>query len=304
MSPNFQGIRRSAGSVVVPATAVGVGIFFAVVVWFLHRTVSYLDFDVTIWATFPTAVVAFAAAYLALARLRIIRQIIFLLIVGIVCVWGLAAYERTRSKHVCSTKYGLFLVTDVFAQDDGQRRVINDRIRHDCRQALELGGYQSDKIYDHASLAAAGDRLRNDWLLLAALSAAEAGAMTSVVRAAIRSRPANRRAFISHSTVDDWYVQEMTQYLRKLGFGDVFVDGHSIAPDELFWERVEAEIQQCDAFVVVLSQASVGSYWVDREVQFARNEGKSVIPIRIDDCNLPASFDGRDVVELRQVRGR
>ena len=53
----------------------------------------------------------------------------------------------------------------------------------------------------------------------------------------------------------------------------------------------------------MLSHASVKSYWVDREVQFARAEGKRVIPIRIDDSKLPGSFDGRDVIELRQGRG-
>jgi hypothetical protein len=112
-----------------------------------------------------------------------------------------------------------------------------------------------------------------------------------------------KRAFISHSSPDDRYVQEMVQYLRKLGFSEVFNDSHTIELDEEFWPRIEQGIRECDAFVVVLSHASVKSYWVDREVQFARDNGKKVIPIRIDDCQLPASFDGRDVGELRQGRG-
>ncbi len=108
-----------------------------------------------------------------------------------------------------------------------------------------------------------------------------------------------KSAFISHSSPDDRYVQEMVQYLRALGYAEVFNDSHTIAPDEEFWPRIEQGIRDCDAFVVVLSHASVKSYWVDREVQFARANGKTVIPIRIDDCKLPASFDGRDVIELR-----
>jgi TIR domain len=110
-------------------------------------------------------------------------------------------------------------------------------------------------------------------------------------------------AFVSHSSPDDRYVQEMVQYLRTLGYDDVFNDGHSIEPDELFWNRIEQGIRECDAFVVILSHASVSSYWVDREVQFAREQGKSVIPVRIDDCKLPPSFDGRDVIDLRLGRG-
>jgi hypothetical protein len=42
------------------------------------------------------------------------------------------------------------------------------------------------------------------------------------------------RAFVSHSSPDDRYVQEMVQYLRALGYHDVFNDSHTIAPDELF----------------------------------------------------------------------
>ncbi len=124
-----------------------------------------------------------------------------------------------------------------------------------------------------------------------------------------RNRPAYEgvrivsKAFLSHSTPDDRYVTELEQFVRGLGYDEVFNDGHSIQPDEEFWARIEAGIRDCDAFVVVLSHASVASHWVDREVQFARAEAKRVIPIRIDDCKLPASFDGRDVVDLRPGRG-
>lgn len=112
-----------------------------------------------------------------------------------------------------------------------------------------------------------------------------------------------RRAFISHSSPDDRYVEEFVQLVRSLGYSEVFKDSHSIEPDEKFWPKIETGICDCDAFVVILSHASVQSYWVDREVQFAREQGKKVIPIRIDDCQLPAGFDGRDVIELRQGRG-
>jgi TIR domain len=110
-------------------------------------------------------------------------------------------------------------------------------------------------------------------------------------------------AFVSHSSSDDRYVQEMVQYLRTLGYDEVFNDGHTIAPDELLWTRIEKGIRECDAVVVILSHATVKSQWVDREVQFARDHGKKVIPVRIDDCKLPPSFDGRDVIDLRQGRG-
>lgn len=110
-------------------------------------------------------------------------------------------------------------------------------------------------------------------------------------------------AFISHSSPDDRYVMELFQFLRGLGYDEIFNDGHSIEPDAKFWEKIEAAILACDAFVVVLSHASVKSYWVDREVQFAREKGKKILPIRIDDCKPPSSFEGRDIIDLRQGRG-
>ena len=36
-----------------------------------------------------------------------------------------------------------------------------------------------------------------------------------------------------------------------LGYDDVFNDGHTIEPDELFWDRIEKGIRECDAFVVI-----------------------------------------------------
>lgn len=113
----------------------------------------------------------------------------------------------------------------------------------------------------------------------------------------------NRNAFISHSSPDDRYVTELVQFVRSLGYDEVFNDSHTIETDAEFWLRIEHGIRVCSAFVVVLSHSSVGSYWVDREVQFARQLGKKIIPVRIDNCKLPGSFDGRDVIELRQGRG-
>lgn len=108
----------------------------------------------------------------------------------------------------------------------------------------------------------------------------------------------HKKAFISHSSADDRYVTEFVQLVRSHGFDDVFNDSHTIEPDDDFWARIEQGIRDCDEFIVILSRASVGSYWVNKEVQFAREIGKRVVGVRIEDCTLPPGFDGRDVVEL------
>jgi tetratricopeptide (TPR) repeat protein len=107
------------------------------------------------------------------------------------------------------------------------------------------------------------------------------------------------KAFISHSTANDAYVAEMVQYLRALGYDDVFNDGASIFPDEESWPRITTEIDACDAFVVVLSAASVQSMWVAKEIAYAREKNRRVIPLWIEDCELPEQFQLRDVVDFR-----
>jgi hypothetical protein len=51
-----------------------------------------------------------------------------------------------------------------------------------------------------------------------------------------------RRAFVSHSTVDDGYVAEMESFLRAAGYDEVFNDAHAIHPDEKFWPTIEKGI--------------------------------------------------------------
>ena len=121
-----------------------------------------------------------------------------------------------------------------------------------------------------------------------------------VSRASQNSRDARSSATAARMTAT---CRRWCNIVHTLGYDEVFNDSHTIAPDELFWDRIEKGICECDAFVVILSHASVQSYWVDREVQFAREHGKKVIPVRIDDCKLPPSFDGRDVIDLRHGRG-
>jgi len=66
-----------------------------------------------------------------------------------------------------------------------------------------------------------------------------------------------RRAFISHSNVNDPQAEEMVSFLRAAGFDDVFNDASSIRPDEEFWPAIEKGIANCDSFVVVITAAEM-----------------------------------------------
>ena len=108
-------------------------------------------------------------------------------------------------------------------------------------------------------------------------------------------------AFISHSTPDDSFVAELESFLRAIppGYDEVFNDSRSIVPDAEFWSEIEAGIRRCDALVVVISRASVASKWVTKEVELAHSLNKRVIPLWIEDCEIPAVFATRDVIDFR-----
>lgn len=108
-----------------------------------------------------------------------------------------------------------------------------------------------------------------------------------------------RRAFVSHSTSDDRYVAEMESFLRAAGFDDVFNDVSAIRPDEKFWPKIEKGIAKCQALVVVITFASSGSEWVKREVEYARELSKKIIPVWVEDCPIPPIFADRDVIDFR-----
>ncbi len=112
--------------------------------------------------------------------------------------------------------------------------------------------------------------------------------------------PELRRAFVSHSTADDYYVAEMESFLRAAGFDDVFNDVSSIKPDAEFWPEIEKGIRECDTLVVVITAASNTSDWVRREVECARSLGKKIIPLWVEDCPVPPIFAARDVIDLRR----
>lgn len=108
-----------------------------------------------------------------------------------------------------------------------------------------------------------------------------------------------RRAFVSHSSVDDSFVAELESFLRASGFDEVFNDVHAVKPDEQFWPKIEESVRNCDTFYVVITAASNNSEWVTREVRFARQIDKRVVPVWREDCQLPSEFSDRDVIDFR-----
>jgi len=110
--------------------------------------------------------------------------------------------------------------------------------------------------------------------------------------------------FISYSSKDQEFAERLHADLRARNLRCWF------APEDLkigdrFQERIEESIRLFDKVVVVLSEASVESRWVEREVDTAREredrENRTVLfPIRIDEAlwNAPQPW----AAEIRRAR--
>jgi hypothetical protein len=69
--------------------------------------------------------------------------------------------------------------------------------------------------------------------------------------------------FISYSHGDQLYVRRLVQHLGAQGV-DCWFDYRIVSGDS-FGSRIQLAIDNCDAFVVVLTPGAVDSTWVQRE---------------------------------------
>jgi hypothetical protein len=86
----------------------------------------------------------------------------------------------------------------------------------------------------------------------------------------LRGEAARRytRAFLSYSSPDRPQVVKTAQTLRATGIA-YFQDILSIEPGAAWRERLFAEIDRCDLFLLFWSSAAAGSDWVRREAEYA-----------------------------------
>lgn len=98
--------------------------------------------------------------------------------------------------------------------------------------------------------------------------------------------------FLSHSSVDKPFVRKLAADLRRAGFY-VWVDEAEIKVGDSLIEKIEDGIDNTDFLGVVISDNSLKSEWVTREVRIALNQeiaGRrvKVLPILLQQVTLPS----------------
>lgn len=102
--------------------------------------------------------------------------------------------------------------------------------------------------------------------------------------------------FISYDHEDRDRVALIVEEIERRGW-DVFWD-RDLTPGDDFGNRLQSQIDQSRCAVVVWTSRSVTSRWVKAEATHAMTSSR-LIPIMLDDVDLPFPFNTQDTLDLR-----
>ena len=85
--------------------------------------------------------------------------------------------------------------------------------------------------------------------------------------------------FVSYDRDDQEYVDELCASLRRHSI-EVWVD-HEIGHSKRWEEVLQAQIEGCAAFVVVMTPSADSSKWVKREINHAEEHNKPIFPVLV-----------------------
>ena len=105
--------------------------------------------------------------------------------------------------------------------------------------------------------------------------------------------------FISYSRGDTSFVEQIASHFINDGL-IVSLDKTGVKPGEMWAPKIQKLIQESFCVLVVLSPESVTSPNVLNELSFALDEGKTVVPLIIRDCQIPLRLCGIEYCDFRQ----
>ena len=102
------------------------------------------------------------------------------------------------------------------------------------------------------------------------------------------------RVFISHSHRDHSFAERLAHDLAIRGV-DVWYSEWEMKPGDSLIRKVAEGIVSSGVMIVLLSENSVNSEWVEKELALAMRDslakmGVRILPVLIEDCTFPRSF--------------
>jgi hypothetical protein len=112
-------------------------------------------------------------------------------------------------------------------------------------------------------------------------------------------------AFISHSSKDKPFIRQLTADLTKAGIS-VWLDEQRILVGDSITEKVSQGLVESDYFLIALSDASVNSPWVQKELNSAliseiEKRQVKILPIKLSDCEIPTLIKDKKYADFTQT---
>jgi hypothetical protein len=112
-----------------------------------------------------------------------------------------------------------------------------------------------------------------------------------------------KKIFISYSQKNKNVAKQISDEL-KLNDLDVWIDVEQIAPGERISEKITEGMTASDYYVLLISEDSRTSKWVQSELSLAFNLSKTkkltVVPLLLDTATIPLELQGMLYIDLRK----
>lgn len=105
--------------------------------------------------------------------------------------------------------------------------------------------------------------------------------------------------FVSYSRKNADVSYEIAEALRTRGY-TVWTDVGGITGGAVWQSEIEDAITNCDIMIVMMSPAARESDWVKREILFALDLQKTIIPLIVEDVKLPFALYDLQPIDYRE----
>lgn len=128
--------------------------------------------------------------------------------------------------------------------------------------------------------------------------------LEQIVEQRYMSKPSGAKVFISHSSVDKPFAKILCMDLEANGYIP-WLDEWDIKVGESIPERISNGLEEADFIIVILSENSVTSKWVEREWHTKywneiQNGRVHVLPILLKDCKIPELLITKKYADFRK----
>ena len=106
------------------------------------------------------------------------------------------------------------------------------------------------------------------------------------------------KAFISYSRKDKTIAVKLHEDLEFRGL-QTWLDLQDIPAGSQWSTEIEQAIVECPLFLLLLSPHAVVSEYVEKEYQFALEQQKTLLPILLQPCEIPAVINPIQYINLQ-----